>query len=272
MGNIANNINLTTNGLNVSYTDKGPEDAPGIIFIHGFPLNKSMWDMQMEVLSDEYRIIAYDVRGHGDSDAGNESFSIEIFVNDLISLMDALKINKTVLCGLSMGGYIAINAVENYPERFDALILSDTHCIADSPEAKDKRLVAIESIKKNGVEEYADESIKNLFAPESLTTKKTEIALVREMIVKTVKQTLYNSMHALAMRKETCGKLSEIKIPVLILVGNEDIITPPAAAKFMHENMRGSVLYILEHAGHLCNMENPFEFNYQVRKFIETVY
>jgi 3-oxoadipate enol-lactonase len=272
MGNLANNINLTTNGLNVSYSDRGPEDAPVIIFIHGFPLNKSMWDMQMEALPDEYRIIAYDVRGHGDSDAGNESFSIEIFVNDLLSLMDALKINKTVLCGLSMGGYIALNAVENFPEHFDALILSDTHCSADTPEAKDKRLVAIASIKKKGVEEYAEASIKNLFAPESLATKKAEIALVRAMIVETSKQTLYNSMHALAMRKETCSKLSEIKIPVLILVGNEDIITPPAAAKFMHENIRNSTLFILEHAGHLSNMENPFEFNYQVRKFVETVY
>lgn len=266
------NVTTIINNLSVSYSDEGAVEAPVIIFIHGFPLNKSMWDYQLEALKDEYRVIAYDIRGHGDSDAGYEDFSIDLFANDLISFMDSLKITKAVICGLSMGGYIVLNAIENYPERFDALILSDTQCFADTPEVRENRLVAIENIKKNGLDDYAHESIKNLFAPVSLLSKETEIASVRKMIVNTSQQSIYNALHALAIRKDTSGILPGIKIPVLILVGKEDKITPTEMAESMHKKIHGSQLNIIEHAGHLSNMENPFEFNYQIRKFISSVY
>jgi 3-oxoadipate enol-lactonase len=264
-------MNKTVNNLKISYNDEGPDGARVIIFIHGFPLNKSMWNKQMEALKANYHVIAYDIRGHGNSDVGDKDFTIDLFVNDLLNLMNALNIEKTILCGLSMGGYIALNAIENFPERFDALILSDTHCIADSPEAKEKRMKAIESIKKNGVEKYADESIKNLFSPESFKSNEGEIDAAREMIVKTSMQSLCNTLHALSERKETCNKLPEIKVPVLILVGREDIITPPASASLMHEKIKGSFLHIIGHAGHLCNMENPDEFNDQLNKFVNSV-
>jgi len=266
--NLGKNIRLNVNNLTVSYNDSGSNEAPVIIFIHGFPFTKSMWEGQVEALKDHYRLIAYDVRGHGDTDAGNEDFTIELFVNDLLSLMDALKLDKVTLCGLSMGGYIALNAVENYPKRFDALILSDTQCTADTPEAKEKRMKAIESIRESGVEKYAEESIKNLFAPTSFTAKPKEIATIKEMIVNTPEQSLSKTLLALSRRKETCSKLHEIKIPTLILVGNEDKITPPAAAQLIHEKIQHSRLKIIEHAGHLANLENPAEFNSQLKKFL----
>jgi 3-oxoadipate enol-lactonase len=260
------------NNTAVSYIDEGPAEGRVVIFIHGFPLNKSMWEKQIEALQDEFRVIAYDIRGHGDSEAGNAHFSMDLFVNDLIGFMQSLNIEKAVLCGLSMGGYIALNAAINFPEHFDALILSDTSCTADSPKSRNKRIEAIESIRLNGLENFADESIKNLFASGSVDAKGAEIAAAREMIVNTSSQSVYNSMHALAVRKETCSRLSEIKIPVLILVGDEDKITPPIAAMVMHQNIRGSAFSIIEKAGHLSNMENPYEFNYLVKKFLATVY
>src|SRR5660398_38607 len=119
-----NNLEMIINNLSVSYTDTGKEGSPVIIFIHGFPFNKSMWNLQVESLKDNYRLITYDIRGHGNSDAGNEDFSIDLFAGDLIGLMDALKIDRAILCGLSMGGYIALNAVTNYKKRFDGIILS----------------------------------------------------------------------------------------------------------------------------------------------------
>jgi 3-oxoadipate enol-lactonase len=265
-------MKIAINDITVSYSDEGKNGTPVIIFIHGFPFNKSMWKMQVKELKDNYHLISYDIRGHGNSDAGNGDFSIELFVKDLISLMDALKIEKTVLCGLSMGGYIALKAIENYPERFNALILSDTNCIADTSEVKEKRMKAIESIRKSGVEEYADESIKNLFASESFKTKKEEIATVRKMIVKTSIQSLCNTLLALSVRKETCNKLSEIKVPVLIMAGKEDKITPPAVAQMMHEKIKKSSLSLISHAGHLSNIENPGEFNEHLNKFIASVY
>ena len=266
------NVEMIVNNLTVSYTHEGSVEASVIIFIHGFPLNKSMWDSQIEALKDEYRVIAYDIRGYGDSDAGLEDFSMGLFANDLIAFMDKLEISKAMLCGLSMGGYIALNATINYPERFEALILCDTQCIADSSKAKNNRMLTIENIKENGLEDYTYESIKNLFAEGSLQTKDSEIAAVRKMILNTPKQIIYNTLNALANRNETCSKLPELQMPVLILVGEEDKITPPEIAETMHKKINSSQLSIIEHAGHLSNMENPFEFNYQIRKFISSIY
>jgi 3-oxoadipate enol-lactonase len=263
---------MIINNLFVSYTDEGQEGSSVIIFIHGFPFNKSMWNLQVAPLKDNYRLIMYDIRGHGNSSAGNEVFSIDLFANDLIGLMDALKIDKAILCGLSMGGYIALNAMGKYQERFDGLVLSDTQCIADTSEVKEKRMRAIESIKYAGVKKYAEESIKNFFSPESFLTKGKEIADVKEMIVKTSEQSLCSTLLALSVRKETCHILPEIKVPVLIMVGNEDKITPPATARFMHEKIEGSFLKIIDHAGHLSNLENPGEFNVQLKKFVASVY
>jgi 3-oxoadipate enol-lactonase len=272
MRDTGNNIKIAVNNLTVSYNDEGEVGAPVIIFIHGFPFNKSMWDKQIKVFKENYRVIAYDVRGHGDSDAGTIVFSIDLFANDLINFMDALSIDKAMVCGLSMGGYIALKAIENYPDYFDALILCDTNCIADTSEVKEKRMKTIESIKKTGVEEFADETLKNLFAQESFTTKEAEIARVREMIVNTNKKTLSKTLKAFYERKETCSNLENIKVPVLLMAGSEDKITPPAAAQLMHEKIEDSSLCILEHAAHLSNIENPKEFNIQLEKLVSTVY
>jgi 3-oxoadipate enol-lactonase len=267
-----NNIKLFVNNLEVGYTDNGPEESPVIIFIHGFPLNKTMWNNQVDVLKEEYRVISYDIRGHGDSEIGKDDFSIDIFVTDLLHLMDTLKIEKASLCGLSMGGYIALNAIENHPERFEALVLSDTHCIADPPKVKQKRLDTIESIKAFGVEKYVNDSIENFFAPESFTNHKKAISDVKEMILNTCEQSLSKTLLALSLRKATCNKLPEITIPVLLIVGEEDKITPPEASELMHEKIKNSTMHIISHAGHLSNMENPTEFNYQLVKFFVSVY
>jgi len=268
---IGTNIEMTINNQTVSYTDEGPDNAPVVILIHGFPLNKSMWNKQVETLIENWRVIAYDIRGFGNSDAGTVDFSIELFVNDLLDLMDALKIETAMLCGLSMGGYIALNAVENFPKRFGGLILCDTNCIADTPEVADKRQKTIESIQGKGLEQYANDSVKNLFAPESFITNKEKIDVVKEMIMCTSVQSLSKTLFALARRKETCTRLYKINIPVLIVVGNEDQITPPDAARLMQKSIKGSILKIIEHAGHLSNIENSYEFNIQIVKFVSSI-
>ncbi|HLF45482.1 MAG TPA: alpha/beta fold hydrolase [Chitinophagaceae bacterium] len=271
MRKTGNNLSMTINNLAVSYNDHGPEDAPAVIFIHGFPFNKSSWDRQVEILKDDFRVIAYDVRGHGNSDPGIGEFFIELFVNDLFRMMDKLNIERATLCGLSMGGYIALSAIVKHPQRVEALLLSDTQCTADTAEGKEKRMMTIENIKKTGVENFADASIKNLFASASFSEKIKEIDEVREMILNTSKQTLFSTLVALADRKETCSRLHEINCPVLIMVGKEDKITPLAAAKFMHEKIQDSTLRMIAHAGHVANIENPDSFNYQLTKFMDLV-
>jgi 3-oxoadipate enol-lactonase len=266
------NIKLIVNKLAISYTDQGPEDSPVIIFIHGFPLNKSMWTKQLDALKDNYRVIAYDIRGHGESESGTSVFSIERFVSDLLYFMDALKIDKASICGLSTGGYIALNAIENYPNRFESLVLSDTLCIGDSKKTIETLINSTLTIKKNGVKKYAEESVKNLFAPTSFTTKASEIAAVIEMIQNTSEESLIKTLMALCFREQTCSLIHQIKVPTLILVGEHDIITPPELANFMHEKIKDSRIHIIAESGHLSNMENPTEFNNQLVKFFASVY
>ncbi|AEE53471.1 alpha/beta fold hydrolase [Haliscomenobacter hydrossis] len=269
MRSLGTNINTNVNGLMVSYNDEGPVGTPVVLFIHGFPLNKSMWNAQFEALKPTYRVIAYDVRGHGNSEAGTEDFSIELFVEDLLGFMDTLQLDQVILCGLSMGGYIALSAIEKHPERFIGLVLSDTQCLADTPEAIAKRMAAIESIREKGAELYVEQSIQNLFAVASFDTKPMEIGSVKEMMNKTTAQSMCNTLHALAVRKETCSKLSELTMPILILVGQEDKITPPKVARLMLDKTQHSTLVIVEHAGHLANIENPHQFNQQLMNFMD---
>ncbi|MFM9944775.1 MAG: alpha/beta fold hydrolase [Bacteroidia bacterium] len=265
------NINLKVNNLDVSYNDEGPANRQTVIFIHGFPFNKSIWDFQLEHLKENYRVIAYDVRGHGKSQAGTEKFSIEMFATDLISFMDELEIDTAIICGLSMGGYIALTAVEKYPDRFTGLILCDTQSKADTNEMKENRMKAIESIKLNGTEDYADESVKKLFAYISFTSKREEIAVVRDMIINTPVEILAKTLIALAERNETTNKLGEINMPVLIMVGKKDILTPPEKSELMHEKIQNSTLELIDYAGHLPNLENPYEFNRSLKKFLDKI-
>src|SRR5260370_1143481 len=129
------------------YVDEGNSKSTPVIFIHGFPFSYQMWEPQIAACKTNFRVIAYDLRGHGQSSAEDAQYSIEGHVDDLFSLLESLKIEKCVLVGLSMGGYIALRAMERSPEHFAGLVLCDTKSEADSNEAKIKRFQSIHSIK-----------------------------------------------------------------------------------------------------------------------------
>src|SRR6185436_11389438 len=136
--------------ISVCYNDLGDSDIP-IIFIHGFPFDKSMWDPQINLLKNSYRTIAYDIRGFGQTSSKNRKVSFRLFTEDLIGFMDALEIEKAIVCGLSMGGYIVLNAIHQHEDRFKALILCDTQCNADSETAKEIRFNSIRTIMGGGM-------------------------------------------------------------------------------------------------------------------------
>jgi len=263
------NLSATVNGLKVSYNDEGPINKAVVIFIHGFPLNKSIWDFQLESLHDFYRVIAYDARGMGNSEPGSAEFSIKDLAEDLIEFMNVLNIEKAIVCGHSMGGYILLNAVEKYPNRFEGLILCSTQSKGDNSESKESRLKAIESIKMDGVDEYAEKILKDLFSYLSFTSKREEIAAIKDIIQKTSPEVLNRNIVAIMNRKDMTSLLSEIKIPVLIIVGKRDTITPILKSEFMHEHIENSTLELINYAGHLPNLENPWEFNRCIKKFID---
>lgn len=265
------NIKLAGPGYTVNYDDFGPVFAPAVIFIHGFPFDKSTWSLQLELLKSNYRVIAYDIRGHGGSTGGDSDLSIDLFVEDLLSFMDSLQIHKAILCGLSLGGYIALQAARQYPERFNGMVLCSTQCPADSEKTKQVRAKKAEIVSTKGIEAYTDESIKSLFAPVSYTARKEEVRAVRTIIQRNTPEFICKGLAALAERKETCSGLSSVNMPVLILVGKEDKITPPSEAEYLHYNIRGSQMKVIPYAGHLANLENTHEFNDSLKKFIDGV-
>jgi len=260
-------ININLKGVTICCDDFGTGDVP-VIFIHGFPFDKSSWQPQMEFLKHTHRVLAYDIRGFGKSTAGEENLSISLFADDLVELMDVLQIDKAVACGLSMGGYILLNAVNRYPERFEAIVLSDTQCIADSAEGKEKRYKTIDQINAEGLTDFAEAFVKNVFCPDSLNTKKELVEKIRNIILTTSPITITGTLKALAQRPEMCSTLNEILIPVLVLCGEEDTVTPLAQAEFLNRNIANSEFGTIDNAGHLSNLEQPDEFNRCLTPFI----
>lgn len=254
-------------GLKIYYDDAGTSLIP-IIFIHGFPFDKSSWKPQMQFFQKTHRVIAFDIRGFGKSNTTIEKDSINIYAEDLIKLMDALHIEKAIVCGLSMGGYVLLNAVYNHPDRFDAIVLCDTKCEADSDEAKTMRLESIEAIKNGGLQAFVDGFAKKVFCQNTLDNSPKLVENITKLMLSTPQNTLISSLLALAERAEACVSLGNINTPTLIICGKEDAVTPTIHAKYLHENIKNSKLHFIENAGHLSNLEQSKQFNSLIERFI----
>lgn len=259
---------VNANGIKVCYDDLGASVVP-IIFIHGFPFDKSMWKPQMDFFKKTHRVIAYDIRGYGKSGAGNDIKNMSLYATDLIKFMDALEISSAIVCGLSMGGYILFNAENRYRSRFRALILCDTQCIADSPELKEKRNTTVAQIIAGKTNEFAEGLIKNIFCKETIETKPDLVEEVKNIILNTAPDTLTGGLKALAQRWDMCNSLEEIYVPTLILCGRKDTLTPVAESELLHRHIPHSTLHIIENAAHLSNLEQPDAFNLRLSCFAE---
>jgi len=259
---------IQVKGNTVSFIDEGKPSGTPLLFIHGFPFDKWMWEGQIDFFKEHYRVVAYDVRGHGNTPSGTDKFSIDQFVEDLFLFMDTLQIGKANICGLSMGGYIAMNAIVKEPKRMASLVLCDTQCSADSEEGIKKRMDTVASIREKGLVEYAKDSVMKLFSETSLVGNQDAVKFIEQTILHTPVATVCNTLLALAGRKETCTSLHLINIPVLIMVGDVDQITPFAAAQKMQEGIPNSILQVIERAGHVSNLENAESFNQHLKKFL----
>src|SRR5678815_1868431 len=253
-------IIVPVNGINICYDDLGTGGIP-LVFIHGFPFDKTMWKPQIDFLHTKCRVIAFDIRGFGKSTANAAKGSIPLFADDLVQLMDVLKLGKVIACGLSMGGYIALDAINRYPERFASLILCDTQCIADTAEGKEKRYQAVKQINSEGLTGFAEGFISKCFSPDSLKMKKELVEKTKKLILATPVVTVTTTLEALAERQERCSSLAEIAVPALILCGSEDSITPLVQSEFLLRNIKGSTMQSIPGAGHLSNLEQPELFN-----------
>ncbi len=268
--NSHNSSSVEVNNSTISYNDVGEGSIP-IIFLHGFPFNKSMWNDQLDTLKSEHRAIALDLRGFGKSTNENLKLSMDLYGQDLIAFLDKLKIDKAIICGLSMGGYIALNAMKNFPDRFKALILCDTQCNADSAEGKEKRYKTIEQIKREGTADFNENFIKSVFYPDSLKNKQEVVESLRNVVTANSKEAITAGLGALAERSETCTSLNIIRVPTLIICGREDELTPLAQSEYIQKHIDGSVLRVIANAGHVSNLEQPEEFNKYLTDFLDSL-
>ncbi len=263
------NFLTEVNDTTISYKDVGEGDTP-ILFLHGFPFDKSMWKGQIDSLKASNRVITIDIRGFGKSTDEKSKLSIDLFGDDLIAFMDKLTIDKAIICGLSMGGYIALNVVKRFPDRFKSLILCDTQCIADAPEVKEKRNETIEQINLEGADAFNEKFVKSVFHPDSLVNKMELVESLRSIVFANSKEIIIAGLTALSDRSETCSSLEKIRIPTLIICGRQDLVTPLAQSELMQKQIRGSVLKIIDNAGHVSNLEQPEEFNKHLLKFLKS--
>ena len=248
-------MRLTINSLKV-YT-KGNKNNHPIIFVHGFPYDHSMWDNQIEALKDNYYCVSYDIRGLGESYIGDGQYTMEAFVWDLYSIIDELKLDKPTLCGLSMGGYIALRAVTKEQERFGSLILCDTRSEADDNTGKLKRSNAINKINTEGVEAFVNEFVPGCFHPK---IRKRNNEMYESILLECSKQNplgVKGALFAMLSRLDTTEDLKNISIPTLVLVGKKDALTPPKVMKKLAQKISNSKFQVVPKAGHMTPLENP---------------
>jgi 3-oxoadipate enol-lactonase len=262
-------MKILINDITINYIKHGSSHGLPVVFIHGFPFSYKMWEPQMRELSNDIHAIAYDVRGHGSSDVGDGQFTIELFVDDLIVLLNHLDIEKAVLCGLSMGGYIALRAIERYPNRIKGLVLCDTKSESDTNEEKIKRTNSIKTVKSAGVSAFAENFVKGIFCMKTFEKNPGAIEFIKELICANSTLGICGTFLALASRTDTIQSLSSIDVPTCIIVGEYDLLTPPSSAQGMHKAIAGSELHILSNAGHMSNLENTKDFNENLVAFLK---
>ena len=259
---------LETRNGKIAFETHGEEKERAIVFIHGFPFDRSMWNDQARLLSKDHFVVLFDIRGHGESDQGSGQYLLEFFVDDLIALLDHLRLATVCLCGLSMGGYTALRAIEREPSRFSGLVLCDTKSTADTNAAKLNRANQIKMILAGKKVEFAEGQLKSLFAPENFKRTGEAVERIKKTILSTRDVVLVGALIALAARMDMTESLSKVSVPTLVIVGADDKITPPSEAELMYSKIRGSKLAVIRGAGHISNLENAPEFNSTLQGFL----
>jgi 3-oxoadipate enol-lactonase len=257
------------NDVTINYIEHGSSRGLPVVFIHGFPFSHMMWKPQMRELPNDIHAIAYDVRGHGSSDVGDGQFTIELFVDDLIALLDHLTLEKVVLCGLSMGGYIALRTIERYPNRIRGLVLCDTKSEPDTNEAKVNRSTTMKVIKQSGVQVFVEDFVRSIFFRKTFVNNPDAVEYIRQIIYRNSSLGICGTLLALASRTDTTQILHSINVPTCIIVGEHDKLIPLPGVQAMHAAINGSELHILPNAGHMSNIENTQDFNERFFAFLK---
>ena len=248
--------------------EEGNNQPKAILFVHGFPYDHFMWDAQVKEFSKNFFCVSYDIRGLGDSPVGDGQFTIEMFVDDLEKIIDELKLDRPILCGLSMGGYISLRAMERMQDKFSGLILCDTKSEADDNQGKLKRAAAIKHIDSGNYDELIETFVRNCFGDKFVEQNNLKYRDVVERSKKNSPSGVKGCLLAMAGRTDTTESLSKINLPTLIICGSEDKLSPPNVMKPMAEKIPNSKFVLIEEAGHMTPIENPGKVNSAIKEFL----
>jgi 3-oxoadipate enol-lactonase len=258
-------MRIEANGITINYRIDGPEGAPWIVLSNSLATSLAMWDEQAAVLQNSYRVLRYDQRGHGGTDAPAGRYAFDTLLADVLALIDALGIEKTHFAGLSMGGATALGLVERHPERFDRVIVCDSPC-QSTPQSSQQWEERIATAQKQGIAALVEPTIARWFAPETVAANPPHLDKVRAMIRSTPVDGFIGCAAALADH-DYASAVAGVKRPVLFVVGEKDGAAPAAMRK-LHERLDGSRCVELAGAGHISNMDQPAEFNRAIGDFL----
>jgi 3-oxoadipate enol-lactonase len=259
-------MKATVNGIETYYEIHGKEGAPWLLFSHSLACDVRMWDGQIAAFKDRYRVLAYDTRGHGRSAAPKGAYTLEQMADDLHALLKHLGIQKAHYCGLSMGGMIGQTFALKYPGIFQSLILCDTtsrYPAAAAAMWQDRIRIA----EAQGMKPLVQPTLERWFTEPFRRGKPQEVAKVASQIEKTPVPGYVGCCNAIP-KIDVTARLKEIKLPALVICGEDDPGTPPAMAREIHANLPGSKLVLIPQAAHLSNIEQPEAFNRALADFL----
>lgn len=252
-------------GIEIGYDDVGSGDA--LVFLHGFPHHRALWAPQLGALLDRARCIAPDLRGFGESSIV-PPYSIDQYADDLAALLDSLRIERAVVCGLSMGGYVALAFWRRHKARIRALVLMDTRAGNDSAEARERRDQMIALARSRGSEAVADAMITGMVGKRTREKCPEVVDDVHRMLESAPVEGVVGALESLRDRPDSTATLETIDVPTLIVVGEDDVLTPPSEAALLHAGIRGSTLEVITGAGHVANVERPAAVNHVLTEFL----
>jgi 3-oxoadipate enol-lactonase len=240
-----------------------------LVLIHAFPLNARMWEPQLTLAANGWRVVAPQLRGMDGGSTHPPATTMDEHAGDVIDLLDALHIDDAVIGGLSMGGYVIFALFKRAPRYFRAMVLADTRPQADTPEAVESRKRMLALVREKGSSAVADEMIPKLLGEDTRRTRPEIADHVRSLILDSSPEAIASAITALMTRPNSTPVLSSIHCPTLVIVGEQDTLTPPALSEGMYRAVPGSEYIALPRAGHLSSLEQPAAFNAALARFLE---
>jgi pimeloyl-ACP methyl ester carboxylesterase len=263
-------MEIQLHDFRMEYEDQGL--GIPVLLIHGYPLNHTLWDPQIQDLQKVARILAPDLRGFGGSDPLRGAYNMELLAQDCHELLNDLGIKQPVVVGgLSMGGYVAFAFYRLFPERVAAMLLTATRARPDSAEAKAGRDKNIELALEGGAPAIAGPMLTKLLSPNTYAQKPELVAAVRDIMESCSVEGIVGALTGMRDRPDSTPTLATIDKPVLILHGADDQIIPVEEAQAMQVAIPGSHLEIIPDAGHLPNLEQPDLFNQAAASFVQSI-